>query len=300
MNDASQPNVTIIAGPTAGGKSAHALEYAAQYNGVIINADSQQLYQSLPILTAQPSHDDQQLCPHQLYGVLDDHEFMSATKWAEQASALIKQSWENNTHPIVVGGTGFYLKALIDGFSPIPGVPLSVREKWNNVFDDIGAENFHAELESVDPIMADKLHPHDKQRLIRAREVLDYTGTSLATWQSKPNEQILPEAIYNVILVMPERDKLYARCNARLGMMMDMGVMDEIMALHERLLDKNAPVTKAIGYHELLSYGLGQSTRDQAIELAAQITRNYAKRQVTWFRNQIKKQKNVAQVQHSM
>jgi tRNA dimethylallyltransferase len=298
MGNAPLPNVTIIAGPTAGGKSARALEYAAQYNRVIINADSQQLYKSLPILTAQPSVDDQKICKHKLYGVLDDGEFMSATKWAEQASALIKQSWHDNTHPILVGGTGFYLKALMDGFSPIPDVPLSVRDKWNNMFKDIGAEQFHAELESVDPIMADKLHPHDKQRLIRAREVLDYTGISLAVWQSKPNEQILPEAIYNVILVMPERNKLYARCNARLQMMMDMGVMDEIMVLDKRLIDKNAPVTKAIGYHELLSYGMGQSSRNQAIELAAQITRNYAKRQVTWFRNQIKKQKNIAQVQH--
>lgn len=300
MSEQTHPNVTIIAGPTAGGKSAYALDYAHARNGVIINADSQQLYRALPILTAQPSADDQKLCPHILYGVLDDHEFMSAAMWAKEAAHHIRESWENGHHPIIVGGTGFYLKALMDGFSPIPDVPLSVRDKWNNHFEKIGGEAFHAELSELDPIMADRLHPHDKQRLIRAREVLDHTQKSLAAWQDMPPEQILPEAIYNVILVMPERDILYERCNARFRHMVQHGAVEEVMTLDKHLIDKSAPVTKAIGYDEILAYGQGRLSLDQAIETASQITRNYAKRQVTWFRNQIRPEKNVAQVQHSM
>ena len=300
MSDGSFPHVTIIAGPTASGKSAHALSYAAEHHGVIINADSQQLYQSLPILTAQPSQTDIAQCPHVMYGILGDDDYMSAAKWAVEAAQHIKTCWANHQHPILVGGTGFYLKALLDGFSPIPDVPLTVRAKWNEKFEQTDVTDFFREFEMIDPVMAQRLHPHDKQRIIRACEVIDHTGISLATWQNEPHHQILPEAIYNIILILPPRDILYTRCNARLAHMINQGAIEEVVALDERLHDKSAPVTKAIGYPELLAYAKGTMTHDQAFESAAQMTRNYAKRQVTWFRNQIKAEKNVAQVQHYM
>jgi tRNA dimethylallyltransferase len=298
VTDQPQGNVTIIAGPTASGKSALAIDYALHHNGIIINADSQQLYQSLPILTAQPTNHDQQICSHSLYGMLGNDDYMSAAKWATEAVREIKTAWENGQLPLLVGGTGFYLKALIDGFSPIPDVPLPVRDYWSHEFETQGAEKFYADLERDDPRSAEKLHPHDKQRLIRAREVFEHTKISITDWQEKDPIHILPEAIFDIHLIIPEREQLYVRCNQRIFHMMDQGVMNEVMVLYGDLTDPLAPVTKALGYKELLAYGLGQSSRDQAIESAAQMTRNYAKRQTTWFRNQIKIQKNVADVRH--
>ena len=290
-------HVTIIAGPTASGKTAHALNIAAETPSVIINADSQQLYKSLPILTAQPTADEQKTCPHFLYGTLGDNDFMSASMWAEAAATHIKQAWNAGLRPIIVGGTGFYLKALMDGFSPIPDVPLSMREQCNADFAAHGAEQFHADLTRDDPIMAGRLHPHDKQRVIRAREVLNFTGTSLSVWQDMPPINILTDAIYEIKITTPPRDILYARCDARIHQMIEMGALGEITNLDARLTNKKAPVTKALGYHELRAHIHGDISLDEAIAATALTTRHYAKRQVTWFKNQIKPQENILNIE---
>ena len=283
-------NVTIIAGATASGKSARAIELALQRNAVIINADSQQLYKALPILTAQPSIDDLNSAPHLLYGILDHHEQWSAATWANNCADLIRDLWNQNKHPIIVGGTGFYIKALLDGFSPLPDVPPEYRTNGNEAFKQHGAEKFYADLIKDDPLIEGRLNPNDKQRLIRAREVFDYTKQSIIEWQAKPNIPILPEAIFDIEIISLPRDILYARCEKRIQVMLDQGVMDEVMKLYadlETLKTPTAPVTKALGYHEFSNYGLGNMSLDDAIEKTALLTRHYAKRQVTWFKNQM-------------
>lgn len=289
--------VTIIAGPTASGKTKFALEYAENNNGVIINADSQQLYKSLPILTAQPDANEQARCPHYLYGVLGNDDYMSASLWAKTASEHIKNSWDTGKHPILVGGTGFYLKALMDGFSPIPEIPLSVRNLWIKNFEDRGADNFFNDLKRDDPVIASRLHKHDKQRLIRAREVLDHTQKSLSEWQNIPHTQILPEAFYKFYILKPARDILYERCNKRIYSMIQQGVLTEVQSLMQTLKNADAPVTKALGFKEFQNHLKGNINLNDAIEQTALITRHYAKRQVTWFNNQIKPQENILSIE---
>lgn len=289
--------VTIIAGATASGKTKFSLNFAQNHNGIIINADSQQLYKSLPILTAQPNATEQSLCPHALFGTLDDDDYMSAAAWAEAAATLIKQAWIDNKHPILVGGTGFYLKALLDGFSPMPTIPLSVRDKWIQNFAEIGADEFHKNLMRDDPETASRLHKHDKQRLIRAREVFDVTQKSLSEWQKLPAIQMLPEAVYNIYIINLPRAILYDRCNQRIHNMLAAGALEEVKTLHDRLQNKSAPVTKALGYFEFCDALKGVTTLDHAIEQTALTTRHYAKRQVTWFNNQIKPQANIHSIE---
>lgn len=289
--------VTIIAGATASGKTKFSLDFAQNHNGTIINADSQQLYKSLPILTAQPNATEQSLCPHALFGALNDEEYMSAAAWAEAAATLIKQAWIDDKHPILVGGTGFYLKALLDGFSPIPNIPLSIRDNWIQNFADIGADEFHKDLMRDDPATAARLHKHDKQRLIRAREVLDVTKKSLTEWQNLPPIQILPEAIYKIYIINLPRDILYDRCNKRIHHMIELGALEEVKTLYDSLHNKSAPVTKALGYPQFLAYLNNEITFDEAVKQTALTTRHYAKRQVTWFNNQIKPQPNITSIE---
>lgn len=287
-------NVTLIVGPTASGKSAYALDYAQKHNGVIINADSQQLYKSLPILSAQPSEKDQSIIPHKLYGFLDDSDFITAIKWAEIATQEIKSAWADNKHPILVGGTGFYIKALLDGFSPIPDVPLTVRDEWNAAWDELGSDNFYNHLITDDPLIIGKINPNDKQRLVRAREVLSHTGISIIEWQTKAPIQNFPEAQYDVHIIMPTREKLYKRCNERILTMLNDGALDEIRNLYNIIGDTFPPSTKALGYSEFLNHIKDELSLNDAIEQTAQITRNYAKRQTTWFRHQMTPKDNIS------
>lgn len=287
-----RPLVHIIAGPTAGGKSARALELAAQKNGTIINADSMQIYDALPLLTAQPIAHDKSTAPHRLYGHLAPDRACSAQDWAALARTEIKNALSAEQAPIIVGGTGFYLKALMDGLSPIPDVPPSVRERAIALQQELGNPAFHAALAVRDPVMAARLHPNDTQRLIRSWEVFEATGHSLAHWQALPPQESGHDVYdFEIELILPERDTLYERCNMRFDAMMKAGVLEEVKAfddlIKKGIVPANVAITHALGFRPLQSYLQGALSLEDAIEKAKAETRQYAKRQVTWFRHQI-------------
>lgn len=294
MNAGNRPpsTVFIIAGPTAGGKSGYALKLAAERGGVIINADSMQIYDALPILTAQPSKNDRAAAPHRLYGVLDPAVPCSAADWRDKAIAEIDAALAQNMTPMIVGGTGFYIKALTEGLSPIPAVDPAVRDKATARQKELGNPAFHGDLAKKDPAMAARLHPNDTQRLIRAWEVIEATGKSLAHWQSLPPAPPPRHYNFDITLIMPERDTLYDRCNRRFDAMIEQGALDEARDLDRRIRDGLVPagalIAHALGFHPLQAFLHDRTGLDDALEQAKTETRQYAKRQVTWFTNQVR------------
>lgn len=283
--------IIVIYGPTASGKSALALQMAAENSGVIINADSMQIYDALPVLTARPSQEDLTQAPHLLYGTLDPAERCSAARWRALAIAEIGRALDSGRIPIVVGGTGFYLKALLEGLSPIPEVPPEIREKATALQAECGNPGFHAELSKRDPAMAARLHPNDTQRLIRAWEVLEATGQSLAEWQALPAEGPPAEWQFEKHFVNPDRAALYERCDQRFETMLSRGALDEVAALGKAIdvgeVPEDAAITHALGFSALRACLRGECTLEDAAARAKQETRNYAKRQVSWLNNQI-------------
>lgn len=284
--------VHIIAGPTAGGKSAYALRRAAKENGVIINADSMQIYDALPILTAAPRLEEMQGIPHRLYNILPPAERCSAARWCSLAHLEIARVLTEGRTPFLVGGTGLYLKALMEGLAPIPDIPQDVRENAVREQERLGNPAFHAALALKDPVMAARLHPQDTQRLIRAWEVWEATGRSLASWQIVPPDAPPAHYHYHVTLILPPRGTLYDRCNRRFDMMMENGALEETAAFARRIdkgdIPEDAPVTGALGFKPLRAYLQGEQTREEALKRAKTDTRHYAKRQVTWFRHQVR------------
>lgn len=293
--------IHVIAGPTASGKSALAIEKARAMNGVIICADALQVYDALSILTAQPSADDKQSAPHKLYGVISPLEICSATRWTKMAVEAIKDVLAQGQTPILVGGTGLYLRTLMEGLSPVPDIAPEIRETLNARQRELGNPAFHEALSKIDPVMASRLHPNDTQRLIRAWEVLEATGESLATWQQQDPVPPVPEWTYDVLILDPPRDVLYDRCNKRFLVMMEQGALEETKAYDEQIksgtaLDEGG-ATQALGFRPLQSYLHGEIAKDTAITLAQTDTRQYAKRQVTWLKNQLKMGGRIEQLQ---
>jgi tRNA dimethylallyltransferase len=291
--------VIVIAGPTASGKSALALGLAERLGGVIINADSMQVYRDLTILTARPGPADEARAPHRLYGVLPGDTPCSAGRWLELALAEINAALAAGRRPIVVGGTGLYLKALTEGIADIPPVPEAVRAEARARHARLGGAVFHAELARCDPAMADRLAPGDTQRLIRAWEVRHATGRSLAEWQAAPPAGPPPGLTFAVFALRPPRSALYAACDGRFGRMVEAGALDEVRALEARRLDPALPVMKALGVPELRRHLRGELPLDAAIGLARQATRRYAKRQMTWLRHQIPPTGEVVVINHA-
>jgi tRNA dimethylallyltransferase len=297
----SSPKIILIAGPTASGKSALALEKAKSLNGVIINADAMQVYSGLPILTNQPSAAAQKAIPHELYAVLDPSERSSAGKWRALAQDAIEKALQAGRTPILIGGTGLYFRALLGGLADIPEIPEAVRTQTKNLYDELGEEKFRRELAKLDPESASRIARNDRQRLIRAYEVVVHTGRPLGEWQKKglgargwgskengslflaPSPQPLAPESH---LLMLERDQLYAACNARFAEMIKRGAVEEARAFLKRGLDPALPAMKTIGLREIAAHLRGDISLDAAIAKAQQATRNYAKRQLTWFRNQ--------------
>lgn len=284
--------VYIIAGPTASGKSARALALAERIGGVIINADSIQLYKDLPILSAAPSTGERGRIPHCLYGILGPEEVCSARTWRDLAIKEIEATHARGQTPVLVGGTGFYLKALVGGFSPIPDVPTDVRAQASVLQKDLGNPGFHAALAARDPVMAARLHPHDTQRLIRAWEVWAFTGRSLADWQAGEKTGGLAASLtFEYDIVLPDRAALYDSCNRRFDAMMRDGALEEAAEFDEKIrsgrVSENAPPIRALGFRELQAFLRGQIGREEAVIRAKARTRHYAKRQVTWFRHQM-------------
>jgi len=249
---------------------------------VILNADSAQLYRDLPILSAAPSSDDRARAEHRLYGELDGAEACSAAEWATLARREIEEAHEYDKTAILVGGTGLYLRILINGIAPIPAIREEIRAEVRA--SDVAAN--HARLTELDPAAAARLNPGDSLRVARALEVVVSTGRTLADWQQR-REGGIGEAIrLRPIILLPPRDWLYARCDQRFAAMMEHGAIEEVQALLRRNLDPKLPVMRAIGLREIGALLNGEIGRDEAIARGQQATRNYAKRQYTWFAHQ--------------
>ncbi|MDR3437667.1 tRNA (adenosine(37)-N6)-dimethylallyltransferase MiaA [Telmatospirillum sp.] len=276
----------IVAGPTASGKSALAMRIAQLFDGDVINADSMQVYDTLRVLTARPSVDDERLVPHRLYGILPPAEVCSAGRWRGLAAAACEAAWERGRLPVVVGGTGLYLRALTKGLSPVPDVPEAVRQEARDRFAQLGNAAFHHALAELDPLMAGRLHPGNSQRLVRAWEVMAATGRSLADWQAEPPADGLPARFFT-IAVLPPRERLYAQCDGRFSAMISHGALDEVRALMAQNLAPELPAMRALGVAELAAHLSGRVSLEGAVTAGQQATRRYAKRQMTWFRHQI-------------
>ena len=281
-----KPPVLVIAGPTASGKSALALELAAALGGVIINADALQTYRDLRILTARPDAAAAARVPHRLYGYLDAAERGSAPRWCTLALAEIATATASGALPILVGGTGFYLRALRDGLAAIPDISPDIRAEALALHRALGSAAFHARLAALDPEAAARLNPRDRQRLVRAFEVVRTTGVPIGAWQAR---QALRTAPYRfaTILLMPPREILYAAADARFTAMIAAGALAEAAVLAARRLDPELPAMKAVGLPELLRHVRGEVPLADAVTAGQRATRRYAKRQTTWFRHQL-------------
>lgn len=276
----SKPPLVVIAGPTASGKSALALELATRRGGVVINADASQVYADLRVLSARPSPQEEAQAPHRLYGVVDGSVACSTAMWAGMAKQAIREAHESGTIPVLVGGTGMYIRTLLEGIAPVPQIAADVRAEVRALADPYPA------LAVEDPVMAARLRPSDRQRVARALEVKRATGRSLAEWQSGNEGGIADEVELQAHVVEIDRELLYAHCDARFDAMLAQGALDEVAALRERDLQPELPVMKALGVPPLLRHLAGELTLDEAAEIAKRDTRRYAKRQLTWFRNQ--------------
>ena len=288
-----EQKLILIGGPTASGKSALALDLACQYDGAILNADALQVYAGLPLLSAQPSSEDRARVPHRLYGVTDPAEPSSAGKWRAQAMAALSETVSAGKTPIFVGGTGLYFRALLGGLDDIPPIPDAVRAEASRLYDELGERAFRERLAAKDPDSVARLARNDRQRLVRAYEVVLHTGRPLSQWHGQKGEDeifVVPASGVRLRveknLLLPERDTLYAACESRFLTMMERGALAEVEAFLERKLDPALPVMKTIGVRELGAYLAGEISLKAALEKAQQLTRNYAKRQMTWFRNQ--------------
>ena len=274
----------LIAGPTASGKSALALRLAELYGGVVINADAMQVYRELPILSARPSAADEARVPHWLYGHIPASVAYSTGRYVQDVASALERAKASGLRPIIVGGTGLYFKALLEGLSPIPPIPDEIRQHWRAEAERRGAAGLHTELAGRDPAMAARLAPTDTQRLTRALEVLEATGHSLADWQRQPGTPTLVAANTVRLALRPERAPLLARCDLRFDQMVTAGAVDEVRSLLAAGLDPALPAMSALGVPPLAAYVRGEVSLDAAVVRAKLDTRQYVKRQSTWLR----------------
>jgi tRNA dimethylallyltransferase len=282
-----RPKAILIAGPTASGKSALALRIAERLGGVVINADSMQVYRDLRIITARPTLEDEARVPHRLYGHVDAAENYSVGRWCEDVRAALAEAEREGRMPILVGGTGLYFKALTQGLSAVPPTPPEIRTAVRARCDAEGAAVLHAELSRRDPAMAQRLRPGDRMRIARALEVLEATGRSLADWHRDGMPAILdPDAALKIFLV-PARAELHRRIDARFDAMLAAGALDEVRALAARNLDPMLPAMKAHGVPWLRRHLAGEITLSAATVGGKADTWRYTKRQLTWFRHQM-------------
>lgn len=281
--------VVVIAGPTASGKSPLALAVAEAFGGTVINADSMQVYRELSVLTARPGPEACAGAPHRLYGVLAAAQRCSVALWRELALAEIAAARADGRLPVVVGGTGLYLDALMRGLAPVPEIPAAVRADARALHQRLGGTAFRQALRRRDPVSAARLEAGDSQRLVRAWEVVTATGRGLPEWQAEAHAAAgpHPEHDFLCLVLAPPRQALYAACDARFESMLAHGAIDEVAALAALDLDPTLPVMKAVGVPELLEHIRGHIPLPQATRRGQQATRRYAKRQTTWFRNRL-------------
>jgi tRNA dimethylallyltransferase len=280
-------DAVLIAGPTASGKSALALSLAERTGGIIINADSMQVYRDLRIITARPTPDEEARVPHRLYGHVDASVNCSAGMWVGDAAKALEEARAQNRLPIFAGGSGLYFKALTRGLSAVPPIPSEVRDAVRARLERDGPEALHAVLAQRDPVTAERLKPRDRARIARALEVVEATGRSLTDWHRDGLPPLLPPGRVRAVFLAPDREALYARIDARFGTMLAAGALEEVAALTERRLDPLLPAMKAHGVPALMRHLRGEMSLEQAAEIGRADTRHYAKRQFTWFRHQL-------------
>jgi tRNA dimethylallyltransferase len=280
-------NAVLIAGPTASGKSALALALAQKTGGVIVNADSMQVYRDLRIITARPTPDEEVAVPHRLYGHVDAAINFSAGSWVSDAARALAEARVQNRLPIFVGGSGLYFKALTRGLSAVPPIAAEIRESVRARLQRDGVEALHAELAQRDPASAERLKPRDRTRIARALEVVEATGRSLTDWHRDGLPPLLPPKTFSALFLEPDRDQLYARIDARFEAMLGSGALEEVAALAARKLEPLLPAMKAHGVPALIRHLNGEITLEAAAEIGRADTRHYAKRQFTWFRHQL-------------
>ncbi len=272
----------MIVGPTASGKSALALELAKKQPSVIINADSAQVYKHLQVLSARPSEAEMDGILHRLYGYIDGSETCSAARWAADAKIEITAAHESDALPILVGGTGLYVRTLLDGIAPIPEIDPYIRKQVR----DLEVADAYTALLDEDPVSAQRLNLRDSSRIMRALEVVRSSGKPLDHWHAHKAGGIKNDIVLHPLVLLPPRDWLYARCDLRFQMMLDHGAKDEVADLLEKNLASDCPVMRAIGVPEISAWIRGECSLDEARAQASAATRQYAKRQYTWFRNQ--------------
>ncbi len=275
----------LIGGPTASGKSDLAMRLADEVGGVIVNADSMQVYAGLSILTARPTPEDEGRCEHRLFGFLDPATPCSAGLWHRRARRLCQEISESGRVPVVVGGTGLYLRTFREGLAPIPDIPGDVRDGVRKRLAIQGPAALHAGLGRIDPALAAVLSPADSQRIARAHEVHEATGTPLSAWMTRSREGGWEGKLWQISL-LPDRPLLFERTAARFGRMMAAGALGEAAAFARRCLDPSLPATRCVGLASLTDYLAGRLTLEEACDEAKRATRRYARRQYTWFRHQ--------------
>lgn len=283
MEPSKKPEtVALIAGPTASGKSALALRLAEMTGGTIINADASQVYKDLRIVSARPSPEEEARAPHRLFGHIDGATACSAAQWAIEAKAALADAQARQSLPILVGGTGLYLRTLLEGIAPVPEIDPAIRAAVRA----LPVAEARACLRGEDPEAATRLDANDSTRIARALEVVRSTGRPLKAWQTERVGGIGDQIRLAPVLLLPPRDWLYDRCNRRFGTMMQADGLAEVEALMGRGLDPDLPVMRAIGVPDIAAFLSGTLSRDAATEQGQIATRQYAKRQFTWFRNQ--------------
>jgi tRNA dimethylallyltransferase len=274
--------IVIISGATACGKSDLAMKLAQKKDVAIINADSLQIYQGLPILSSQPSNADQKKVKHFLYSHFSPSQNSSVGIWLNLTKDAVEKCWQSQKNPVIVGGSGMYLSKLVDGISTIPEILPEFRNEARQLYDEIGHKNFQKKLIELgeDEIL-------DKQRLTRAYEVLCQTGKSIFWWQNQPLVKIFDEANFVHVNLNPSREKIYQNCNSRFEQMLKNGAIEEVQSLLNQGINNEMQITKTLGFAEICDFLLGKKNKEKIIEISTQKTRNYAKRQLTWFRHQM-------------
>ncbi len=288
--------IHIVFGPTASGKTKYSVELAQKFDSVIINGDSMQIYKEIPIITNQPTIDERKGIPHLLFGYKCILEHSDINDWLGKIVPTIEQTLKDGKVPVIAGGTGMYLRALIDGISEIPEIPDDVTKEVRDLVDKLGAEKVHELLKEKDPVSAEKLKPGDSQRISRALEVIEYTGVSIAEWNSKPNKKFFDREQFEIHFLDIPREEIYDKINRRFEKFVELGAVFEAKKAKEIFEHSGfteaelnrLPAYKAHGLRELMSFIDGKISMEEAIKRGQQVTRNYAKRQMTWWRNWMK------------
>lgn len=282
------PKIIVIAGPTASGKSALALKIAEELNGIVINADSMQVYKDIPILAATPSVEDTARAPHKLYSIYDATYRGNVVEWLELCKKEIDSTRAQDKTPVVVGGTGLYIESLTKGVTPIPETPIEIRQKVDNIIAQDGLRKLYTELHKIDPTTAERLSENDTTRIRRAMEIYLHTGKKLTYWHSLPLKTVYTPEEFILTYINIPREILDERSRIRFDTMLEQGALKEVTALVNRNLPDSLPAMRALGVQELKAYITGKCSLSEAVENAKLHTRQYAKRQCTWFNNRYK------------